>query len=83
MDNFKGLIKNYKYLVLGNDSTCNCYRSLRDISTEIVVDYTTISKKLKENGGGWCLCTSKESKSHFYIKKIKIDSENDDTSNVS
>ena len=47
MDNFKGLIKNYKYLVLGNDSTCNCYRSLRDISTEIVVDYTTISKKLK------------------------------------
>jgi len=83
MDNFKELITHYKYLVLGNDNTCNCYRSLRDISTEIIVDYSTISKKLKENGGEWCLCTSKESKSHFYIKKIKIDCDKDDTNNVS
>ena len=57
MDEFADLIQHYKLFVLGNDNTCNCYRSLRDISNEIVVDYSTISKKLKENGGNWCLCT--------------------------
>lgn len=80
MDEFTDLIKHYKYLVLGNDNTCNCYRSLRDISNEIVVDYSTISKKLKENGGNWCLCTSKESKFNYYIKKIKIDCDSVDNS---
>ncbi len=73
MDEFVDLISNYKYLVLGNDTTCNVYKSLRDMSNEINVDYSTISKKLKENEGNWCFCTSKQSKCNYYIKKIKID----------
>jgi hypothetical protein len=69
MDNFVDLIQNYKYLVIGNDNTCNVYKSLRDISNDINVDYSTISKNLNDTG----ICTSKETKNHYYIKKIKID----------
>jgi len=66
MDDFVNLIHNYKYLVIGNDNTCNMYKSLRDISNVINVDYSTISKNLNDSG----ICTSKETKIHYYIKKI-------------
>ena len=73
MNEFVDLISKFKYLVLGGDTSCNVYKSLRDISNDIIVDYTTISKKLKDNQGEWCLCTSKQNKLNYYIKKIKID----------
>ena len=38
----------YKYLVMSPSGYCNVFQSLRLISQEIFVDYTTISKKLKE-----------------------------------
>ena len=48
---------------------CNVFQSLRLISQEILVDYTTISKKLKENENG-CFCVSKNDKETYFIKKI-------------
>ena len=73
MEDFSKLISGYKYLVLGNDNTCNVFKSLRDISNDISVDYTTISKKLKENNNEYCYCVSKETKGIFFVKKFKID----------
>ena len=48
---------------------CNVFQSLRLISQEIYVDYTTISKKLKEKDDG-CFCISKKDKETYFIKKI-------------
>lgn len=59
----------YKYLVLGPQSYCNVFKSLRLISQEIMVDYSTISKKLKENSDG-CYCVSKSDKETYFIKRI-------------
>lgn len=59
----------YKYIVMNPNGYCNVFQSLRLISQEILVDYTTISKKLKENENG-CFCVSKNDKETYFIKKI-------------
>tara|TARA_B100000035_G_C20956632_1_gene534513 strand:+ start:716 stop:922 length:207 start_codon:yes stop_codon:yes gene_type:complete len=59
----------YKYLVMSPNGYCNVFQSLRLISQEIYVDYTTISKKLKEKDDG-CFCISKKDKETYFIKKI-------------
>ena len=59
----------YKYLVLSPDGYCNIFKSLRLISEEILIDYSTISKKLKENETG-CFCVSKNDKQTYFVKKI-------------
>jgi hypothetical protein len=40
-------VRTLKYLVVFPDKKTQIYRSLRDISEDICVDYSTISKKLK------------------------------------
>ena len=70
MDEFQSQIQTLNYNVLSNDGFCNAYTSLRTMSNEISVDYSTISKKLKVNNGEFCFCISKETKSIYYIKKI-------------
>ena len=74
MDDFKILVESYNYLVLGSDTSCNVYSSLRNISNEICVDYSTISKKLSNNSN-YCIVSPKKSPNlYYYIKKInKID----------
>ena len=66
---FKDDVYLYKYLVLGNFGYCNVFKSLRYISDEILVDYSTISKKLKENQDG-CFCVSKHDNQTYFIRKI-------------
>tara|TARA_B000000475_G_C16000879_1_gene448879 strand:- start:1418 stop:1672 length:255 start_codon:yes stop_codon:yes gene_type:complete len=63
-------VKVYKYLVIKADTSIGLYKSLRRIQKDILVDASTISKKLKENGGDHCICTSKPMNYVFYIKKL-------------
>tara|TARA_Y100000591_G_C21507797_1_gene533172 strand:+ start:397 stop:615 length:219 start_codon:yes stop_codon:yes gene_type:complete len=51
MDNFKEFIKKEKYLLImwdGCEKHTNTYSSLRNLSSDISIDYSTISKKLKD-----------------------------------
>ncbi len=63
-------VKVYKYLVIKADTSVEIYSSLRRIQKDILVDASTISKKLKENGGDHCICVSKPMNYVFYIKKL-------------
>jgi len=57
-----------KYLVVFPDKKTQIYRSLRDISEDICVDYSTISKKLKNETGD--VFISKGTDFIFWIQKI-------------
>jgi hypothetical protein len=63
-------IKKYNYLVIKADTSIEVYSSLRRIQADILVDASTISKKLKENEGDYCYVTSKPMGYVFYIKKL-------------
>lgn len=63
-------IKKYNYLVIKADTSVEVYASLRRIQADILVDASTISKKLKENEGDYCYVTSKPMGYVFYIKKL-------------
>ena len=69
MDDFVKSVECYYYFVLGSDSSCNVYKSLREIQDDINVDYSTISKKLKEDNT--CFVTPKGSETHYFIKKFR------------
>ena len=60
--------KTLKYLVVFPDKKTQIYSSLREISEDICVDYTTISKKLKENSGD--IFISKGTDFIFWIQKF-------------
>jgi hypothetical protein len=51
--------KKIKYLVLFPDKTTKGYTSLRQISREIFIDYSTISKRLNEANPCICYSTDK------------------------
>ena len=68
---FSEMMQRYKYLVINKDETCEVYTSLREISQDIGVNFTTISKKLKINPN-YCVCYSKTSKENYYITPLKI-----------
>lgn len=72
MDEFKNNIKEFNYLIINDDGISNMYSSLRSISNDINVDYSTISKKMKINNGEFCFCRSKLTKTNYYICKIKL-----------
>jgi len=61
-------VKTLKYLVVFPDKKTQIYGSLREISEDICVDYTTISKKLKENSGD--IFISKGTDFIFWIQKF-------------
>ena len=68
--NMEQFIKKYHYLVIKADTSVDVYQSLRRIQADILVDASTISKKLKENDGDYCYVTSKPMGYVFYIKKL-------------
>ena len=70
MENMEQYIKKYNYLVIKADTSVEVYPSLRRIQADILVDASTISKKLKENEGDYCYVTSKPMGYVFYIKKL-------------
>ena len=61
-------VRSLKYLVVFPDKKTQIYRSLRDISEDICVDYSTISKKLKNESGD--IFISKGTDFNFWIQKI-------------
>jgi len=65
---FEIYFKTLNYLVIYPDKTTKFYKSLRKISEDIYVDYTTISKKLKEDES--CYVISRVNNYMFYIKKM-------------
>jgi len=69
-DDMERYVKSYKYLVIKADRSVELYQSLRRIQKDILVDSSTISKKMKENGGDHCICVSKPMNYVFYIKKL-------------
>lgn len=69
MDEFVKSVDCYFYFVLGSDSSCNVYKSLREINDDIGVDYSTISKKLKDSNS--CYVTPKGVDIYYYINKFK------------
>jgi len=69
-DDMERYVKSYKYLVIKADRSVELYQSLRRIQKDILVDSSTISKKMKENGGDHCICMSKPMNYVFYIKKL-------------
>ena len=69
-ENMEQYIKKYNYVVIKADTSVEIYQSLRRIQADILVDASTISKKLKENNGDYCYVTSKPIGYVFYIKKL-------------
>lgn len=61
-------VRTLKYLVVFPDKKEKIYGSLRDISEDICIDHTTISKKLKNETGD--LFISKGTGFYFWIQKI-------------
>jgi hypothetical protein len=61
-------VRSLKYLVVFPDKKTQIYRSMRDISEDICVDYSTISKKLKNETGD--VFISKGTDFIFWIQKI-------------
>lgn len=71
MNDFKEHIARKRYLVVLHNKDENkpfLCSSLREIGENILIDYSTISKKLKENDH--CFCTCKDTNSIYYIKKL-------------
>tara|TARA_B100000424_G_C22944088_1_gene502380 strand:- start:398 stop:619 length:222 start_codon:yes stop_codon:yes gene_type:complete len=66
-EDMKKFVKN-KYLVVYPDTSIKLYKNLREIEHDILISYSSISKKLKEKDS--CICESKGTKYIFYIKKI-------------
>jgi len=73
MINFEKEVEEYNYFVFKSDNTCNVYKSLRAISNDINVDYSTISKKIKKNGDTTsCVVAPKNApNTYYYIVKFK------------
>tara|TARA_B110000444_G_C18684577_1_gene521344 strand:- start:478 stop:732 length:255 start_codon:yes stop_codon:yes gene_type:complete len=63
-------VNKYNYLVIKADTSVEIYSSLRRIQADILVDASTISKKLTDNGGDFCICKSKPMGYVFYIKRL-------------
>jgi hypothetical protein len=60
-------VKN-KYLVVYPDKGIKIYKNLREIENDIMISYSSISKKLKNENS--CICETKGTKFIFYIKKL-------------
>jgi|TARA_Y100000992_G_C21106387_1_gene415115 hypothetical protein len=75
MDKFQKNVECYNYMVLSSHNTCNVYTSLRSISQDIDVDYTTISKKMKNSLNNKCcfVAPKNEIDIYYYIVKFKQD----------
>ena len=69
-ENMEQYIKKNNYVVVKADTSVDIYSSLRRIQADILVDASSISKKLKENNGDYCYVTSKPMGYVFYIKKL-------------
>jgi hypothetical protein len=63
-----------KYFVLFPDKKLKGFTSLREISREIYVDYSTISKRLSESNP--CVCYSSDNEYVFLVQKVSLNNAN-------
>ena len=68
MDDLKKYVEEYKYLTINHEGEYTIHTSLRKMASSLSSDYSTISKKLKENGQYYCI--NKETQKPVYIKKL-------------
>lgn len=71
-EDFQNYIDERPYLVMAPDYSVTLYKSTREISREILVDYSTISKKIKDSLLNDCYCRSKTTGFIYYIRKLEI-----------
>lgn len=71
-EDFQQYIDERPYLVMAPDYSVTLYKSTREISREILVDYSTISKKIKDSLLNDCYCKSKTTGFIYYIRKLDI-----------
>lgn len=71
-EDFQNYIDERPYLVMAPDYSVSLYKSTREISREILVDYSTISKKIKDSLLNDCYCRSKTTGFIYYIRKLEI-----------
>jgi len=64
----KEFVKKYEYVVIFPDKKVELFKSLRNIQEKVMIDASTISKKLKNNEN---LFTSKCTGFVFYINRLK------------
>ena len=62
-------IRKFSYIVIFPDKKVELFKSLRDIQESVMIDASTISKKLKNNE---YLFTSKSTGFIFYITRLKV-----------
>ncbi len=67
---FESYFKKLNYLVIYPDKSTKFYKSLRNISEDILVDYSTISKKLVDSDNCYVIC--RLNNYMFYIKKMNF-----------
>jgi len=68
--NMERYAQSLKYLVIYPDKTTKFYKSLRPIAVDISVDYSTISRKLKDENP--CICISQLTNYVFMIRKMSL-----------
>ena len=65
---YERYVKTLNYLVIYPDKSTKFFKSLRNISDDIYVDYSTISKKLSNSTS--CYVTCRINDYMFFIKKM-------------
>lgn len=68
-DDLRDFAAAHPYLVIDSEGVCAVFVSLRDMSRELGVDHSTISKRLKESGGAGALVTDKSTGIHHFVTR--------------
>ena len=68
MDFLSSIIDKSKYLVIDSNGNSSIFPSLRTTANFLLVDHSTLSKKLKNTS--YCYCKAKTTKKNYYVKKI-------------
>ena len=71
-EEFQTYIDQRPYLVMSPDYSVRLYKSTREISREILVDFSTISRKIKDSLLNDCYCRSKTTGFIYYIRKLEV-----------
>ncbi len=71
-EEFQTYIDQRPYLVMSPDYSVRLYKSTREISREILVDFSTISRKIKDSLLNDCYCCSKTTGFIYYIRKLDL-----------
>uniref|UniRef100_A0A6C0KI97 Uncharacterized protein n=1 Tax=viral metagenome TaxID=1070528 RepID=A0A6C0KI97_9ZZZZ len=72
LETFEKFVAYIRYLVIFPDNTCKVYNTLKEISHDICIGHTTVSKCLTDSKTDSCYCYSKITNFRFLIHKLRI-----------